>query len=226
MSAAAPLTPDDAALAAEYVLGLLDAGERAEFEARLRSDPLLWGEVQAWHERLAVLAADVDVAPPARVWRRVEARLFGISTRGLRLWQGLGVGGLGLAAALAVVLFFAPPPPAPPAGPVYAAEIVAEDQSLRLLAVYEAGAGVLRLTRTDGAARAGRALELWVIAGDQPPRSLGVLPEAGTAQLEVPETLRAAVAAGVLAISDEPPGGSPTGAPTGDVLAVGPVTAL
>jgi len=30
----------------------------------------------------------------------------------------------------------------------------------------------------------------------------------------------------VLAISDEPPGGSPTGAPTGAVLAVGAVTTI
>jgi len=39
----------------------------------------------------------------------------------------------------------------------------------------------------------------------------------------VPDDLRRRVAGAVLAISDEPEGGSPTGAPTGDVLAVGPV---
>ena len=38
--------------------------------------------------------------------------------------------------------------------------------------------------------------------------------------------LRAALEGAVLAISDEPTGGSPTGAPTGDVLALGEITPL
>jgi anti-sigma-K factor RskA len=44
--------------------------------------------------------------------------------------------------------------------------------------------------------------------------------------LPLPEALRGTVAGLVLAVSDEPPGGSPTGAPTGAVLAVGQVSAL
>ena len=56
--------------------------------------------------------------------------------------------------------------------------------------------------------------------------SLGVLPEDAVATLTVPAELRAEIAGGLLAISDEPPGGSPTGVATGDILAIGEITAL
>ena len=83
------------------------------------------------------------------------------------------------------------------------------------------------MNRTAGAAVPGRVLELWLIAGDNPPVSLGVLPEAASAEVQLTPDLVAALAAGTLpinlAISDEPPGGSTTGAPTGAVLAMGPV---
>lgn len=66
--------------------------------------------------------------------------------------------------------------------------------------------------------------ELWAIAGDAAPVSLGVVPENGRITLTLPDALRGSPQSGlVLALSDEPPGGSPTGAPTGDVLAVGEV---
>jgi anti-sigma-K factor RskA len=53
--------------------------------------------------------------------------------------------------------------------------------------------------------------------------SLGVLPASALAVVSVPEALRTATIGGTLAISDEPVGGSPTGAPSGAVLAVGSV---
>ncbi|MEL6126646.1 MAG: anti-sigma factor [Pseudomonadota bacterium] len=53
--------------------------------------------------------------------------------------------------------------------------------------------------------------------------SLGVLPEEPDARISVAVALRPLLPGGTLAISDEPPGGSPTGAPTGEVLAVGAV---
>lgn len=220
------LPPEDAAFAAEYVLGLLPENERTAFEARLAADPSLANEVRAWQERLAAMAEEVAPVPPRpRVKRALQKRLFGTEPRGaLRFWQGLSVAGLAAAAGLAFLLLQAPAPA--PDAPVYAAEVAADDDSLRLLAVYDPAAAELRLTRTQGAARPGRVLELWLIAGDEPPKSLGVLPEADIARLTVPETLRAAIDGGTLAVSDEPPGGSPTGAPTGDVLAVGAIARL
>ncbi|MCC6518311.1 MAG: anti-sigma factor, partial [Tabrizicola sp.] len=53
----ASLTPHEAenALAAEYVLGVLDLAERAEAEARRKRDPAFAALVVEWEDRLAGL---------------------------------------------------------------------------------------------------------------------------------------------------------------------------
>ncbi|MDG1128474.1 MAG: anti-sigma factor [Paracoccaceae bacterium] len=218
---------DDSLLAAEYVLRLLDPVEDAAFRARLATEPALAAEVTAWTTRLSGLDADVaEVAPRPAVKTGLERRLFGQPQR-LPFWQRVGLWQAVSLASVAVAAFLALQPPQPVAPtPLFVSEIAAEDQSLRLLAVYDAQAAELRLTRTAGSAAEGRVLQLWAIAGDAAPVSLGVLPETGTTAVILPEALRAGLADLVLAISDEPPGGSPTGAPTGAVLAVGQVSAL
>ena len=221
MTEHATLTPEDAALAAEFAMGLLTDAELADFQARVRIDPVLFGEVQDWQEHLALLTEGIDEKPGKHVKRRLEARLFGIPTRALRFWQGVS-GAAIMACAVIAMLFFAQPTPQP--GPIYAAEIVAEDDSLRVLAVFDGDR--LRLTRTNGAPKAGRALELWLIEGDNAPVSLGVLADTSASHKSIPDALRLSLASGVLAISDEPLGGSPSGAPTGDVLAIGSITSL
>lgn len=214
------LTPEEAALAAEFAMGLLTGPERAAFELRLRSDPVLLGEVQDWHEHLAKLTDGIQKRPRARVKRHLMRRLYGTAPWVTRAWQGLGLAGLALGAAMAAVVAFLPEPPQT----LYAAEVVAEDNSLRVLAVFDGE--TLRLTRTDGAPRAGRVLELWLIAPESAPVSLGVLPDSAGDRRTVAAPLRPLFMAGTLAVSDEPPGGSPTGQPTGDVLAIGPLTEL
>jgi anti-sigma-K factor RskA len=231
----APLPEEDSLLAAEYVLRLLEPAEEAIMAARVAREPAMAEEVAAWTIRLSGLEAEVAAVPPrAAVKTGLERRLFGLPPRP-PLWQRAGLWQALSLASLAVAAFFAiqplpgpeaPPPGTPDRAPLFISEIAAQDQSLRLLAVYDGAAAELRLTRTAGAAAAGRVLELWAIAGDAAPVSLGVLPAEATAAVILPEALRGVVADLVLAISDEPPGGSPTGAPTGAVLAVGQVSAL
>jgi anti-sigma-K factor RskA len=70
----------------------------------------------------------------------------------------------------------------------------------------------------------GRVPELWLIPPGRAPRSLGLVSIDKAHTVEVPADLRAALAAGsVLAITLEPPGGSPHGAPTGPIIAKGSV---
>lgn len=221
---------EDSLLAAEHVLRLLEPAEEAAFRARLAREPALAEEVAAWRAHFAGLDAEVAaVAPPAGVKSGLERRLFGQPEtapfwKRAGLWQGVSLASILVTAFFALQALQAPPPPGP--APLFVSEIAAEDQSLRLLAVYDSGLGEIRLTRTAGSAAEGRVLELWAIAGQAAPVSLGVLPEQATAALPLPEALRDGVSGLILAISDEPPGGSPTGAPTGAVLAVGAVSAL
>lgn len=71
------MTDDDrAGLAAEYVLGTLDADERDEADALIVRDPAFAAQVAAWERRLGELDTMVDpVTPPAAIWMALRARL-------------------------------------------------------------------------------------------------------------------------------------------------------
>lgn len=64
------------ALAAEYVLGTLDAESRARFAGDLAQDADLQALVADWEQRLSPLAESVEpVQPSASVWSGIEAAL-------------------------------------------------------------------------------------------------------------------------------------------------------
>lgn len=242
-------TEDDGALAGEYVLGVLDMAERAAFEARLKREPALAAAVAAWERDFSVLDDGFAEAPAPDLMPAIEARLFGVpgaagtagAARGrLGRWWLQALGGAGLAGVLGVLALAILPPPVPPAPPVVppagptipetppaprailAATLAAEGQALVYAARYDVEAGELVLSRQGGeAAAAGQVHELWLIAGQAAPVSLGLVEGA-----EFRRPLAALPADAVLAISLEPAGGSPTGAPTGPVLVTGAVAAL
>ena len=236
-AATIPHDGSDAALAAEYVLRLLNPNEEHEVERRLLEDRVFEAEVGRWVQHFAPMADEfTEMRPRRKVRRTLMQSLFDHPAQARSVWDMVGLWrGVSLAsvAALAVtvgVTFTAPPdtPFTGPvvSGPVLVSEIVAEDGALRVLAVYDGDTGQLRLNRTDGGAIAGRVLQLWAIAEGAAPVSLGVLPPETSTLVSVPETLRAGVASLILAVSDEPLGGSPTGAPTGAVLAAGTVAEI
>lgn len=88
----------------------------------------------------------------------------------------------------------------------------------RWLVIAQTGHEAIKV-RVEGRPRiqAGRAPELWWIGSDGSPRSLGLLPSEGEAELAVQPLTPAP--APVFAVSLEPPGGSATGLPTGPVVA-------
>ncbi len=234
MSDELPERDADKALAGEYALGLLPPDEAVAFEARLASDPQLRAVYADWAEDLAHLTDSIDpVAPPPQVWAGAEARLFGtrrkfrVGAGGRSGWLATLMGGLAatvLVLGLIVGADLMPRDPASPTDPAYVAELVAEDRSLIVFAAYDARDGTLFVERERGDPAQDRAFELWLIAGTDAPVSLGVLPQDRAAVIQIPEALRPRLDGAALAVSDEPPGGSPTGAPTGAVLAVGQIT--
>ncbi|MCV2866379.1 anti-sigma factor domain-containing protein [Albidovulum sediminicola] len=219
---------DDIALAGEYALHLLDADERRAFEERLAREPDLRALLGEWEEHFAGLSAEIaSVAPPRHLKPAIEQRLFAAAKparpRRSRIWL---LGGL-LTAAVLVLAFVALLPPSRPAGPAYVAEVAAEDRSLVVAARFDPVRGTLAVDRLAGGAAENRVLELWLIAeGAAAPVSLGVLPADPQAEIALAGEIIGLMAGGTLAISDEPPGGSPTGQPTGAVLAVGALSTL
>ena len=65
-------------LAAEYVLGSLDPAERAQVDARRKTDAPLAAAVEAWERRLGPLNEQVaGIEPPAHVYDDIVARISG-----------------------------------------------------------------------------------------------------------------------------------------------------
>jgi anti-sigma-K factor RskA len=220
--------------ASEYALGTLSGEERTRFEAALAEHVWLRQRVEDWSRRLAPLAEAVaPVAPSPAVWSAIEARIAQDrsverpTAVPLSLWDRIGFwrwSAIAATAVAALLLIYVAADLRRPAGEQIAvlttpqgtpAVVVAADVRQRALTV-----------RALADAPAGHTHELWIIAGDQKPRSLGTMAAAGTARLQFPPELVPALANATLAVSLEPAGGSPTGLPTGPVLYSGRVVAV
>lgn len=204
-------------LAAEYVLGTLAGDDRVQFEARLRRDPSAARAVTAWAQRLQPLAEAVPPAiPPAALWQRIVAEVGLPQKPSRRAWIALAAA----AAVLLAALFFGDllrrpsvigiAELAPQGGATAFTVSVLEDRE-RLL---------VRAGTVDELQN--QSYELWAVPPSGAPVSLGVISASGETEADVPRDKRALLEAGVtLAVSLEPQGGSPTGAPTGPVLFAG-----
>lgn len=219
------LTPKDRAEVAEYVLGVMPGDERPAMSERILRDGDFAREAQYWETTLDPLADEVTpLTPPARVWRGVERRLFKPAAQSVWRWLLPAFGGV-LAGAVAVALFTGALRTAPENGPLWVADM-ATPEGLRLAALYDEEKGEMRVSMAGISLPSDRDVELWLIAGDLAPISLGVMPREGQAAMPIPAELRELVAGATMAISDEPLGGSPTGQATGPVLAVAPMVRI
>ncbi|CAH0178960.1 hypothetical protein SRABI118_01185 [Massilia sp. Bi118] len=224
-------------LAAEYTLGTLRGPARRRFETWLREDAELRVLVFTWQGRLAGLAEmGRPVTPPARVWTGIERRLQPSSASSqaapwwqfwrlgaARPWAGMALGAGAIAVVLGVLLAGRGEAPLPQQVAALA------DEQARTALVVSADPARKRLhvrVAQDVHVPDDRTLQLWAIARDGKPRSLGILPDNRSAELALDQR---AIGPDVmlLAISLEPKGGSPNpDAPTGPVLYKGSWTRL
>jgi anti-sigma-K factor RskA len=215
------------ALASEYVLGTLRGRARRRFEALMNAYLPARRAVAWWEQRLAILAALLPpVAPPPEVWTRIERQTANLTNgrpnrKTVQLWQAL-------AACLAVIaigfgsLFVLKEPQvqlqaveadrvaivADATAPLWLIRSFPDLEQLRVRA--------LRAVTIEP----NRSYELWMLPdAGTPPVSLGLLPLNGELQLALnANAANVLTASSTLAVSLEPAGGSPTGAPTGPVL--------
>jgi anti-sigma-K factor RskA len=213
-------------LAAEYVLGTLRGAARRRFDALLPAHPALRHAVGGWEARLLPLALKAaPVTPAAGTWPAIEQRLgwrapaaaSAKAPAGLRWWQAFG----SLAGVAALVLAVQVAQRAPVAPPLVVV-LHATQGTQALVAGVSADHRQLSIQPLQKVSLAPQqSLELWALPKAGAPTSLGLIAADKLTAID-----KRALPAGTtgLAVSLEPAGGSPTGAPTGPVLFVGDLT--
>jgi anti-sigma-K factor RskA len=215
-------------LAGEYVLGVLDPPRMREIEATLGENAVLREAVSFWEQKLHPLSALASqVEPPQGAWNAIAARIAEASNKSAAAqgWKGAGpwrwaTAGFAAAAA-ALLLYIAIAPVAPP---LVAVLHTPQQQAASWIATTSDG-GLHLSAVANEVPPPGRTFELWAIAPDaKRPEPLGVIPSNGT--LRIAALPRGLGEGATLAISIEPPGGSPTGQPTGPVVFTGALRAI
>ncbi|MGH8116169.1 MAG: anti-sigma factor [Rhodanobacteraceae bacterium] len=231
---------------AEYALGVLDAHARAAVEREIAADPHAAEEVARWQQYLSPLAEALPgQAPPAQVWTRIHDSLEAPTSQrerhapaqtgwwsNLALWRGLafGAGALAVACIIALIVLArtaVTPVPAPIAVAYMASTITQTDGQVGWTATMDLQhARMVVVPAKPHTLPAGRAPELWLIPAGQKPIAVGMIAASGPTTIELSRALVARLGpTAALAVSVEPPGGSPTGQPTGPVIAKGSIGA-
>lgn len=219
----------DEIIAGEYVLGVLSMEDRIRVESRISADASFAMRVRRWQDNLESLDESYgEIKPPQAVLKALEEQLFAQQSaastgmwNSLAFWRGLTAASLIMAAGFGFAAIVLNRLPSAPTKPLLA-EMTAEGSAFKLVASYDSNSGRLRVTPAAASQPEPKSLELWLIEGEGQPLSLGVLPQTGDGEVQVPEDLRGKIGAGAtFAVSLEPLGGSPTGLPTGPVLATG-----
>jgi anti-sigma-K factor RskA len=216
-------------LAAEYVLGTLRGRARARFQSLLRYDIDLRRTVGEWELRLTPIAAAAgEIEPPARLWKKIAARIGAASASGgwrasLALWRTLAAASTTAVLALGIYLGAAPKPEPP----VAMVAVMSDEQARPAMVVSwpplkdvrEPHIRV-RIIQDHPAMPANTSWELWMLPGGKAaPVSLGLVGLETTQVVRLkPELAKMIWQAWGVALSVEPAGGSPTGAPTGPVI--------
>lgn len=219
----------DDLLAAEYVLGVLDASARQRVETRMSSERAFAKMVENWQRHFEPLDEDYEaVSPPPLVKAALDKRLFATNElkapglfQSLAFWRGLSLASLALAAFVVVPEVLRKEPQIAKVIPIVA-PMQADTGEVRFVALYEPGSDEIRVTRVKAEKGTDSDYELWFVDGSSKPESMGVVPDAESVTLKVKPEMVARINAGdAFAVSVEPIGGSPTGSATGPVIAVG-----
>jgi len=230
------LNKDDKWLAAEFALGALDVENMQKASQLYDNDQLFRAEVDGWQNQLSPMLDEVaPVAPSPKVWDAIATRT-GSNTNGQKtglwsnvgFWRGFSLFSGGLAVASIAALLYLPGSGllAPKNQTPLMATLNAKGDAPTLLASFSPNNKTLILRAVLPKMNEAKVAELWLIPSDGVPRSLGLLDKASM-QFSLSDDASALMSeGGTLAISLEPSGGSPTGAPTGAVIASGKLRSL
>jgi len=239
-----PKDPSEIAeIADEYVLGLLEPGVQAEIEAALEHDPGLRAAVAASRDRFLPLDTGVEPAVAGEeLWSRIEAALpaAGVVAAGPppeaaappsptprpssndnnrpRAWRTAALSALAASLLLAVGLGWAL---TRTVEPLVIAVLL--DETGGIQAVVEGFGDDTAKVRmlNDVAVPAGKTIQVWTLpTREMGPVSLGLVQGSRSAVLDGPPLPRPRRDQ-LYELTLEQAGGSPTGRPTGPILAKG-----
>ena len=224
---------DMAVMAGEYVLGLMEDGARADFEARLATDAELRRLVAAERERFLELDLTAEgPAPAPQHWQRIEEDVARTSSNVVDLqarhsrssapvsrrgfWQGFAAASI-LGVVASSVAYMRAPPGAPRLVVVLLND---EHQPVSIVETLDdKRIRVIPLVNID--VPSDRSLQVWTLPD----------PATGPVSMGLLETVRATLMEGpvlptpqpdqLYEITLEPAGGSPTGRPTGPIIGKG-----
>jgi anti-sigma-K factor RskA len=223
---------------AEYALGVLDVNARADVAQEKLVNEQAATAVALWQRQLAPLAEDIgEIAPPAHLWPAIRQTLKldapprlperASLWENLRLWQWIGVGASLVAAACLVVLVVAPlQPPSVVAKGLMVSTLKQDNGVAGWTATLDPDRKqIIVVAASPGAVAPDRSTELWLIPQGRKPVPVGVFAQGAVITLSLSADLLAQLGpTAILAVSVEPLGGSPTGQPTGQVVATGAIS--
>lgn len=220
-------------LAAEFALGTSPSRVRRRLAAIARSDRTVAAALSQWERRIAVLADAVPpITPPPRVWQQIVVRLGldpgGTSEATPAGWQRLGLWRAFAAASFVVAVALGISEwrrgPEAPTAPLVVV-LAGSGAKPALIATAAHGDRYLTVKNIGNAApAAGKVFELWALPQAGAPQALGVIPPGAVVRVPLANPADESLSnIPALAVSLEPPGGSPTGQPTGPVLFSGAV---
>lgn len=221
-------------LAAEYVLGTLEGPARRRFEQLKVKDQKVQAAVSYWETQLLAMASSIKpVQVPLAVWENIEQQLgfthvssapvqqaIEVTTRvperlaqkssANQVWKAFT--GLAVAASMMLAVFVYQYS-ADVASPLSVAVFANADQQTLWSLDVRKDQLFIRSTQ-NLQQRPNQDYQLWIVpASGDAPISLGLLNQRGTFSLPKP-TIFDEIEIAALAVSLEPKGGSPTGAPT------------
>lgn len=233
-------------LAAEYALGTLDAAQR-ETAARLRREDAAFDRaVTDWEARLAPLAQRVPpLAPSPGLWPRIatalgqeasETATQGMTAsdtterdnvvylrRSVRRWRIATSATGALAAALALFVVDRTLLHAPASQPAaYFAAVNRGGDMPALIVRVDLASHSVMVRPVETETPPDRSLQLWYVAAGKAPMSMGLVRK-DREHMPMPSHME--MKNGMFAVSVEPMGGSPTGAPTGPIVYKGMLVA-
>ncbi|WP_299044396.1 anti-sigma factor [uncultured Tateyamaria sp.] len=210
-----PTYDENEVLAAEYVVGLLSTDERRAVETRARTDQALTAQIRAWEVYLSGLNEEYGFAQPSgQVKKAIDQRLFETPRPRQHWWARAGL----VATVLALALIIGSISLDTRDATRMIAQLDSGESAYRFVVEVGEATETIDVSLTAGDPAADGVFELWLLLEGGAPQSLGTFAQSARLQSSAAWQVQEGM---VLAVSLEPVGGSPTGTPTGPVLAVG-----